>query len=128
MSAETERVQLDGVSEATDEMRGIAKQALEWVRVSEERVAEAEGRAEARPGDDAGAERRAGPGRAQAAGDGDLEEDRRGGPRADRRRAREAPSAEGASPAAEQARDRAEKAFEQARQRDQADREASPPR
>ena len=39
-------VQLSGVSEATDEMRGIAGQALEWVRVSEERVAAAEARAE----------------------------------------------------------------------------------
>ena len=39
-------VQLNGVSEATDEMRGIAGQALEWVRVSEERVAVAEARAE----------------------------------------------------------------------------------
>ncbi len=28
-------------------MRGIAKQALEWVRVSEERVAEAEARSRA---------------------------------------------------------------------------------
>ena len=35
-------VQLDGISEATEEMRGVAGQALEWVRVSEERVAEAE--------------------------------------------------------------------------------------
>ena len=39
-------VQLSAITEANDEMRGIAKQALEWVRVSEQRVAEAEARAE----------------------------------------------------------------------------------
>ena len=37
-------IKLDAVGRATDEIRGIAGQALEWVRVSEERVAEAEGR------------------------------------------------------------------------------------
>ena len=37
-------VQLQAVGEATERcVRGIAEQALEWVRVSEERVAEAEG-------------------------------------------------------------------------------------
>ena len=35
--------QLRAVGEATETMHGVAKQALEWVRVSEERVAAAEG-------------------------------------------------------------------------------------
>src|SRR3954447_8625219 len=39
--------QLQQVGEATRAMRGIADQALEWVRVSEERVAAAEQRTEA---------------------------------------------------------------------------------
>src|SRR4051794_41712385 len=39
--------QLQQVGEATRAMRGVADQALEWVRVSEGRVAEAEKRADA---------------------------------------------------------------------------------
>ena len=38
--------QLRAVGEATETMHGVAKQALEWVRVSEERVAAAEARAD----------------------------------------------------------------------------------
>src|SRR3954449_6772372 len=38
--------QLQQVGEATRAMRGVADQALEWVRVSEERVAAAEKRAD----------------------------------------------------------------------------------
>src|SRR3954462_15338795 len=38
---------LEQVGEATRAMRGVADQALEWVRVSEGRVAEAEKRADA---------------------------------------------------------------------------------
>jgi hypothetical protein len=38
-------VQLSAVGEATEELHGVAKQALEWVRVSEARVAAAEQRA-----------------------------------------------------------------------------------
>jgi len=38
--------QLRAVGEATETMHGVAKQALEWVRVSERRVAEAEARAD----------------------------------------------------------------------------------
>jgi hypothetical protein len=98
-------VQLSGVSEATDEMRGIAHQALEWVRVSEERVAAAEARAERVHAElkvrametlrKIGEE-----GRAKVA----AERERR--------------------VAAERARERAERAFEQAREGDHADREA----
>ena len=36
--------QLHAVGEATETMHGVAAQALEWVRVSEERVAAAEAR------------------------------------------------------------------------------------
>ena len=42
--------QLRAVAEATEEMHGIAGQALEWVRVSEERVAAAEERVAASEG------------------------------------------------------------------------------
>src|SRR4249919_438100 len=38
--------QLRAVGEATETMHGVAKQALEWVRVSEERVVAAEARAD----------------------------------------------------------------------------------
>ena len=37
-------VKLDSIAEATEEIHGVAEQALEWVRMSEERVAEAEPR------------------------------------------------------------------------------------
>jgi len=37
-------VELTGVAEATEEMHGIGKQALAWVRISEDRVAAAENR------------------------------------------------------------------------------------
>jgi hypothetical protein len=39
-------VQLKAVGEATEELHETAKQALEWVRVGEERVVEAEARAD----------------------------------------------------------------------------------
>ncbi len=39
-------VQLKAVGAASEELHETAKQALEWVRVSEERVAEAEAKAE----------------------------------------------------------------------------------
>ena len=39
-------IQLQAVGEATETMHGVAKQALEWVRVGEERVARAEARSE----------------------------------------------------------------------------------
>lgn len=112
-------VQLNGVSEATDEMRGIARQALEWVRVSEERVTEAEGRvasseaiaehvqAELKERAKDAVRRLAEEGRTRIA--------------AEREKSREA---ERRAKQAEAARDRAERAFEQAQERDRADREA----
>jgi hypothetical protein len=111
-------VKLDAVGEATDEIRGIASQALEWVRVSEERVAEAEGQvasaeaiaehvnAELRERAKEAVRRLGAEGRERIAGE------------RDKRRA-----AEGRAKQAEDARDRAEKAFEQSQERDRADRE-----
>ena len=105
-------VQLDGVSEATDEMRGIARQALEWVRVSEERVGAAESKAE----------------RARTeVKDRAMEALRKIGEEGRARVAAERQKrieAEKRAAAAEQARDRAEKSFEQARRSDLADRES----
>ena len=40
-------VQLQAVGEAREAVRGVAEQALEWVRLSEKRVGEAEARTEA---------------------------------------------------------------------------------
>jgi hypothetical protein len=106
-------VQLSGVSEATDEMRGIARQALEWVRVSEERVASAEAKTERVHAE---VKQRA------------METLRKIGEEgrarvADEREKRVA--AERRAELAEDARRRAEKAFEQGRRGDQADREAA---
>jgi hypothetical protein len=105
-------VQLSRISEATDEMRGIAGQALEWVRVSEERVAVAEARAERIHAD---LKERA------------METLRKIGEEGRVRVAAEREKraiAERRAAEAGQARERAEKSFEQARIKDQADREA----
>jgi colicin import membrane protein len=106
-------VQLRGVSEATDEMRGIARQALEWVRVSEERVARAEARAEQVHAE---VKQRA------------METLRKIGEEGRTRVAAEREkrvAAENRAEQAEDARRRAEKAFEQLRRSDQADRDAA---
>jgi hypothetical protein len=116
-------VRLEAVSEAADEMRGIAGQALEWVRVSEERVAEAEARAERVQAD---AERRVERVQAelkQRAMEtlkklGEEGRERIAAERSQRK------AVEGRVAAAEQARDRAEQAFEKERRTDRADREA----
>src|SRR4051794_8574186 len=116
-------VRLEAVSEAADEMRGIAGQALEWVRVSEGRVAEAEARAErARAEADQRVERVQAELKQRA-----MESLKKlGGEGRERiaaeRRKREA--VEGRVAAAEEARDRADKAFEKERLTGSADREA----
>ncbi|HSR94430.1 MAG TPA: hypothetical protein VLK56_06145 [Solirubrobacterales bacterium] len=101
-------VKLDAISEATGEVEGVAKQALEWVRVSEARVAEAEkSRAEIKQ-------------RAQATLGKIGEEGReRVAAERDKRRAIAARVAR-----AEEGRNRAEQAFERAAKRAEADREA----
>jgi hypothetical protein len=105
-------VQLRAVGAATEELHETAKQALEWVRVSEERVAKAEARNE-----EVRAELK------QRAMEtlrklGDEGRERIASERTGRK------DAEARATRAEAARDRAEKAFEQAQQRSQADREA----
>ncbi len=112
-------MRLDGVSEATGEMRGIARQALEWVRVSEARVEEAE-RALAEA--DGSAERARAELRQRAMEAlKKIGEEGRERIAAEREKRR---AAEGRVATAEQARDRAERAFERAREGEQADREA----
>jgi hypothetical protein len=101
-------VKLSAVAEATEELHGVASQALEWVRRSEARVAEAEAGREAikvrakttltRLGEE---------GRERIAAE------------REKRRAVEARVA-----GAEEGRDRAEKAFERVQKRAEADREA----
>lgn len=111
-------VQLKAVSEATGEMHGIAKQALEWVRTSEERVAAAEkALAEAGASDEAlRAELK------QRAMETlrRLGEEGRQRIAAEREKCREA---EARAVRAEAARDRIERSFEQSRQRAGVDRE-----
>jgi hypothetical protein len=116
-------VRLEAVAEAADEMRGIAGQALEWVRVSEERVAEAEARADRA---EAEAEQRVERARAELKQRAKetlkkLGEEGRERIASERTRRR---AVEGRVAAAEEARDRAEKAFESERRSDRADREA----
>ena len=76
--------QLKAVGAANEELHETAKQALEWVRVSEERVAKAEARSEVLP-----AERKR--------RHGDLAQARRGRPGADQGRTRQAQGGRGAS-------------------------------
>ena len=105
-------VQLKAVGAATEELHETAKQALEWVRVSEERVAKAEARAERVHAE---TKQRA------------LETLRKIGEEGRARIVAERgkrKDAEARATRAESDRDRAEKAFEQAQQRAQADREA----
>ena len=104
-------IQLQAVGEATETMHGVAKQALEWVRVSEKRVAKAEARSE-----EARAELKE---RAMATLR-KLGEEGRARLAAERGKRREA---EARATRAEESRDRAEKAFEQLQQRAQLDRE-----
>jgi hypothetical protein len=101
-------VKLNAVAETTGELHGIASQALEWVRRSEARVAEAEADREA-------VKERA---KATLARLGEQGRERVVAER-DKRRAAEARVAR-----AEEGRDRAEKAFERAMKRAEADREA----
>jgi hypothetical protein len=94
-------------------MRGIARQALEWVRVSEERVARAEAKAEQVHAE---VKQRA------------METLRKLGEEGRARVAAEREkrvAAESRAKQAEDARTRAEKAFEQGRRSDQADRDAA---
>src|SRR5690348_13515437 len=103
--------QLRQVGEATRAVRGVADQALEWVKVSEGRVAEAEARAEALKGE---LKERA------------LLAMRKVTAEARERIAAEQKArteAEKRATAAEAARDRAEKNFEELQQRSQAERE-----
>lgn len=100
-------VKLSAVAEATEELHGVASQALEWVRQSEARVAEAETGREA-------IKVRA---KATLAKLGEEGRERIAAER-EKRRAVEARVAH-----AEEGRDRAEKAFERAQKRAEADRE-----
>jgi hypothetical protein len=100
-------VKLDSIAAATGELHGVGRQALEWVRRSEERVATAEARQEA-------IKQRAKATLAKLSEEGR----RRIAAERDKRRAIEARVA-----GAEEARDRAEKAFERARRGAEADRE-----
>ena len=104
--------QLKAVGEAREELHQTAKQALEWVRISEQRVARAESRLE-----QVRAEIKD---RAMAAlrRIGDEGRERIGAEREKKK------AAEARAERAEQARDRAEAAFEQAREQAQADRGA----
>ncbi len=103
---------LRAVGAASEELHETARQALEWVRVSEERVAAAEART-----DELRTELKE---RAMATLRklGEEGRERVASERALRR------EAEGRATRAEAARDRAEKSFEQAQQRADADREA----
>jgi golgin subfamily B member 1 len=112
-------IQLRAVRETTGEIRGVAEQALEWVRVSESRVAEAEKSL-------AEAEARASTVRAELkeramATLGKLSEEGKERFDAERQKRRQA---EARASRAEAARDRAEKAFEGAQRSATADREA----
>jgi hypothetical protein len=105
-------VQLRQVGAATEEMHGIARQALEWVRISEERLAAAEARAESQQAElkeraRATLGRFAEEGRQRVAGE------------RERRR-----QAESRASHAETGRNRAEKAFEELQRSAEADREA----
>src|SRR3954454_21125751 len=105
-------VQLKAFGAATEELHETAKQALEWVRVSEERVARAEARNE-----EVRAEIK------QRAMETLRKLGEEGGERiANERGGRR--QAEGRANRAEADQDRAEKSFEQAQQRSQVDREA----
>jgi hypothetical protein len=111
-------VELTGVAEATEEMHGIGKQALAWVRTSEERVTAAESRlrdAEAKA-DRVGAELRQ---RAKATL-GRIAEEGRAQLAAERQKRRDA---EERAKRAEAARDRSEQAFERARRAVESERE-----
>jgi hypothetical protein len=101
-------VKLDAIADATGDIKGVAQQALEWVRQSEARVSDVE------------AERDAIKTRAHAtlAKIGDEGRERIAAER-EKRRAVEQRVAH-----AEEARDRAEKAFERGRRRAEADRES----
>ena len=103
--------QLKVVGEASQTMHGVARQALDWVRVSEERVAAAEARTEK-----VRAELKQ---RALETVRGFSEEGRKriGAEREARRQA------ESRLSGAEQGRDRAEKAFEDLQRRAQIERE-----
>ena len=103
---------LRAVGEATEEMRETAAQALEWVRVSEERVAATEVRAERVHAE---VKERA---LATLRKMGDEGRERVAAERKQRKQA------EARAKRAEEARDRAERAFEQAQQRAVGDREA----
>ena len=105
-------VQLKTVGEARETVRGIAEQALEWVRVSEERVAEAEGRTE---------EVRAELKQRALTTLRKLGEEGRARINAERSKRREAEARVGR---AEEARDRAEDAFEGLRRESEREREA----
>jgi hypothetical protein len=105
-------VQLKAVGAATEELHETARQALEWVRVSEERVAKAEARfeqvhAEVKQRAIEALHKIGEEGRERLAAERGKRKD-----------------AEARAMQAEAARDRAEKAFEQAQQRAQGDREA----
>jgi hypothetical protein len=101
-------VKLDSIAEATEEVRGVAEQALGWVRTSEARVAEAEkGRAELK--------KRA---KATLAKLGEEGRERIAAERAKRR------EAEVRGARAEDGRLRSEQAFERSQKRAEADREA----
>jgi hypothetical protein len=102
-------VKLNGIADASEQMRGVAKQALEWVRQSEARVAAAEKDA---------AEIK---GRAKATL-ARLGEEGRERIVAEREKRR---LAEVRVKRAEEGRDRAEKAFERARKQAEAEREAA---
>jgi hypothetical protein len=101
-------VKLNSVTEATEEIHGVAKQALEWVRISEARVAEAE-----KARDEIKVRAKAALGKIGEEGRERIAAER------DKRRAVELRVAH-----AEEGRDRAEKAFERAMKRAEADREA----
>ena len=105
-------VQLKAVGAATEELHETAKQALEWVRVSEERVAKAEARNEQVRAE---FKQRA---MATLRKLGEEGRERVAGERGKRK------EAEARATRAEADRDRAEKAFEQAQQQAPGDREA----
>src|SRR4051794_18204215 len=104
--------QLRAVGDATETMHGVARQALEWVRVGEERVARAEARADTIA---AQVKQRAMGTLREVAG----EARRRIAAEREQRRLAESKLA-----GSEAARDRAEHAFEELQQRSQAEREA----
>lgn len=103
--------QLKAVGAASEELKETASQALEWVRVSEERVVKAEARSEELRGEL----------KAKAmATVRKLGEEGQARIRAERGKRKDA---EARASRAEQARDRAEQAFEQAQKRADSDRE-----